>query len=272
MTNIGTTATQPIIAVVGPTASGKSSLAIALAKQLHGEVVSADSMQVYKGMDIGTAKVPPHEREVPHFGFDLVNPGQPYSAALFQDYARTCFADIRTRNKTAILCGGTGFYVRAAIDDFQFPAGEQTHNPIREQYQGFLEANGPGALWELLKEKDPKSASVIAPADSKRVIRAFELLEEGESYARQKERFATIPQKYPAVFLGLAVDPDILRQRIDERVDAMFDEGLIAEVEGLLKAGFREGITAPQAIGYKEVVAALDNKITIKPSKCSPII
>lgn len=267
MTDLDHTSDQPIIVVVGPTASGKSSLAIALAERLNGEVVSADSMQVYTGMDIGTAKVPPEERIVPHFGFDLVHPGEPYSAALFQEYARNCFQDIQARNKTALLCGGTGFYVRAAIDDFQFPAGDQTNNPIRDHYQDFLNQNGTDALWKLLSEKDPESAAVIAPADSKRVIRAFELLAEGESYARQKERFATIPQKYPAIFFGLAVDPDILRNRIDERVDAMFKEGLIEEVQSLLAAGFREGITAPQAIGYKEIVSALDGSITLDEAR-----
>lgn len=267
MTSSSSSPSQPVIAVVGPTASGKSSLAIALAKELNGEVVSADSMQVYTGMDIGTAKVLPTEREVPHFGFDLVNPGEPYSAALFQEYARTCFYDIQERGKTAILCGGTGFYIRAALDDFQFPSGDQTNNPTRDHYQGYLQTHGAESLWNLLKEQDPESAAVIAPADSKRVIRAFELLEEGESYARQKERFSTIPQKYPALFLGLAVDPEILRQRIDDRVDAMFNDGLVTEVETLLSAGFREGITAPQAIGYKEVVAALDGKITIEEAK-----
>ena len=267
MTAESMSASQPIIAVVGPTASGKSSLAIALAKELDGEVVSADSMQVYTGMDIGTAKVLPAEREVPHYGFDLVNPGEPYSAALFQKYARNCFQDIQGRGKTAILCGGTGFYVRAALDDFQFPAGDQTNNPIREHYQEYLQIHCAESLWNLLKEQDPASATVIAPADSKRVIRAFELLAEGESYAQQKERFATIPPKYPAIYLGLAVDPEILRQRIDNRVDNMFDDGLVTEVETLLQAGFREGITAPQAIGYKEVVAALDGKITMEEAK-----
>lgn len=267
MTTDTCTTAEPIIAVVGPTASGKSSLAIALAQHLNGEIVSADSMQVYRGMDIGTAKVLPQEQVVPHFGLDLVNPGEPYSAALFQAYARACFADIHARSKTALLCGGTGFYVRAALDDFQFPAGEQSHNPLREHYQAYLQEHGADRLWELLNERDPQSAAVIAPADSKRVIRAFELLEEGESYAQQKERFASIPQKYPAVFIGLSVDPDILRDRIDTRVDAMFAHGLIDEVSHLLDAGFREGITAPQAIGYKEVVAALDGEISMDEAR-----
>ena len=188
----------PAVCVVGPTASGKTDLAQALALELGGEVISADSMQIYRGMDIGTGKLPASERLVPHHGFDLVDPGEPFSAALFQNYAR-----------------------------------------------------------------DEASASVIPPADVKRVVRAFELLEEGTTYAEQRAKLAHIPQLVPAVFFGMAVDPDVLRARIDARVDAMVETGLVAEVEGLLDRGFREGVTAPQAIGYKEIVEALDGFISL---------
>ncbi|NHM16959.1 tRNA (adenosine(37)-N6)-dimethylallyltransferase MiaA [Eggerthellaceae bacterium zg-887] len=254
---------RPVIVVVGPTASGKSTLAIALAQALDGEVVSADSMQVYRGMDIGTAKVPVEERIVPHHGLDLVDPGEPFSAALFQSYARAAFADIASRGRRVVLCGGTGFYVRAAIDDYDFPAGEQVGNPVRDSCLALLADIGAPALWERLQKVDPASAAVIAPNDSKRVIRAFELLEEGESYAVQKERLSRIPQAVPAVMIGLAVTPDVLRQRIDARVDEMFAGGLVDEVNGLLRSGFREGVTAPQAIGYKEVVDAIDGQCTL---------
>ena len=258
---------RPVVCVVGPTASGKSELAQRLAEALDGEVVSADSMQVYRGMDVGTGKVMPAERRVAHYGLDLVDPGEPYSAALFQDYARACFHDIDERGKRSILCGGTGFYVRAAIDDYQFPAGEQVGNAVRDRYNELALEQGPQALWELLRERDPESAAVIAPNDVKRVVRAFELLEDGTTYARQKERLASIPELVPAVMVGLAVEPNVLRQRIDARVDAMFDGGFIDEVRALLAAGFREGITAPQAIGYKEVVRALDGEITFDEAR-----
>lgn len=258
---------DPVIIIVGPTASGKTDLAQLIALSVDGEVVSADSMQVYRGMDIGTGKLPFKERLVAHHGFDLVDPGEPYSAALFQTYARRCFEDISSRGKRALLCGGTGFYVRAAIDDYVFPEGEQVGNPIRDRYNEIAQIEGAESLWRLLNERDPRSAKIIPPRDVKRVVRAFELLESGTSYASQKEKLASIPQLVPAVFIGLHVDPDLLRRRIDARVDSMFEMGLVEEVEGLLNAGFREGITAPQAIGYKEVVSALDGNITMDEAR-----
>ena len=254
---------SPVICVVGPTASGKTDVAQLLAQNLGGEVVSADSMQIYRGMDIGTGKLPEEERLVPHFGFDLVNPGEPYSAAVYQQYARECFSDIDNREKRALLVGGTGLYVRAAIDAYDFPKGEQVDNPVREKWTAYYEENGADELWERLRERDPESASVIHPNNVRRVIRAFELLEEGTTYATQKENLATIPQAVPAKFIGLAVDPEILNRRIERRVDIMIECGLVSEVKRLLDEGFREGITAPQAIGYKEVVSALDGDISL---------
>lgn len=254
---------SPVICVVGPTASGKTDVAQLLAQNLGGEVVSADSMQIYRGMDIGTGKLPKEERLVPHFGFDLVNPGEPYSAAVYQQYARERFSDIDNRGKRALLVGGTGLYVRAAIDAYDFPKGEQVDNPVREKWTAYYEENGADNLWERLRERDPESASVIHPNNVRRVIRAFELLEEGTTYATQKENLATIPQAVPAKFIGLAVDPEILNKRIERRVDNMIERGLVFEVERLLDKGFRQGITAPQAIGYKEIVSALDGDISL---------
>ena len=254
---------RPVICVVGPTASGKTDVAQLLAQNLGGEVVSADSMQIYRGMDIGTGKLPEEERLVPHFGFDLVNPGEPYSAAVYQQYARECFSDIDKRRKRALLVGGTGLYVRAAIDAYDFPKGEQVDNPVREKWTAYYEDNGADELWERLRERDPESASVIHPNNVRRVIRAFELLEEGTTYATQKEKLATIPQAVPAKFIGLAVDPEILNRRIERRVDNMIELGLVGEVKRLLDKGFRQGITAPQAIGYKEIVSALDGDISL---------
>lgn len=254
---------RPVICVVGPTASGKTDVAQLLARNLGGEVVSADSMQIYRGMDIGTGKLPEEERLVPHFGFDLVNPGEPYSAAVYQQYARECFSDIDNRGKRALLVGGTGLYVRAAIDAYDFPKGEQVDNPVREKWTAYYEENGADNLWERLRERDPESASVIHPNNVRRVIRAFELLEEGTTYATQKENLASIQQAVPAKFIGLAVDPEILNRRIERRVDNMIELGLVSEVKRLLDEGFREGITAPQAIGYKEIVSALDGDISL---------
>lgn len=254
---------RPVICIVGPTASGKSELAQLIAEREDGEIVSADSMQIYRGMDIGTGKVMPDEMRVPHYGLDIVEPGEPYSAALFQSYARACFEDIDARSKRSVLCGGTGFYIRAAVDDYRFPAGEQVDNPVREKYIAILEERGAQALWETLYELDPDSAKAVHPNNSRRVIRALELHEAGESYAYQRAHLASIPQCVPACFIGLEIDPLILRNRIDSRVDHMVENGLIDEVRNLLDAGFRAGITAPQAIGYKEIVAALDGEITL---------
>lgn len=252
-----------VICVVGPTASGKTDLSQELALALNGEVVSADSMQIYKGMDIGTGKLPVEDRKVPHWGFDLVEPGDDYSVALYQSYARDAFRNIQERGKTPILCGGTGLYVRAAIDDYDFPAGEQTENPVREKYTAYAQEHGNQALWDLLNQVDPDSAVVIHPNNVRRVVRAFELCEEGASYAVQKENLQHIPQAVPAVIFGISFDREPLVQRIYRRVDKMIELGLVDEVKILLEKGFRTGITAPQAIGYKEIVEALDGRCTM---------
>lgn len=252
-----------VICVVGPTASGKTDLSQELALALNGEVVSADSMQIYKGMDIGTGKLPVEDRKVPHWGFDLVEPGDDYSVALYQSYARDAFRNIQERGKTPILCGGTGLYIRAAIDDYDFPAGEQTENPVREKYTAYAQEHGNQALWDLLNQVDPNSAAVIHPNNVRRVVRAFELREEGASYAVQKENLQHIPQAVPAVIFGISFDREPLVQRIYRRVDKMIELGLVDEVKILLEKGFRTGITAPQAIGYKEIVEALDGRCTM---------
>ena len=256
-------AALPVICIVGPTASGKTDAAQLVAAAIGGEVVSADSMQIYRGMDIGTGKLPAPERIVPHHGFDLVDPGEPYSAALFQSFARDAFAAIAERGKRPVLCGGTGLYVKAAIDAYEFPAGDQVGNPVRERWTAFAEREGAQALWDELNRLDPDSARELHPNNVRRVVRAFELLAEGRSYAEQKRNLASIEAAVPAVQFGLAVTPSVLNERIDARVDAMVEAGLVGEVRGLLEAGFREGVTAPQAIGYKEIVEALEGRCTL---------
>ncbi len=252
-----------VVCIVGPTASGKTDLAQQLAAALGGEIVSADSMQVYQGMDIGTGKLPACERIVAHHLIDVVRPDEPYSAALFQRDARAAFRDIASRGAQPVLAGGTGFYVRAAIDDFAFPAGEQVGNPVRDELARFLEEHGAQALWDRLEAADAESARLVHPNNAKRVMRALELHAQGESYAAQLSAFSRIEQAVPAVMIGLAVTPDILASRIEARVDRMREAGLMGEVEGLLESGFREWITAPQAIGYKEIVDALDGRRTM---------
>ena len=254
---------RPVVAIVGPTATGKSAVGQIVAERLGGEVVSADSMQVYRGMDIGTGKVPVGERTVPYHGLDLADPGEPYSASLYQSHARAAFADIGSRGRLPVLVGGTGFYVRAALDAYEFPAGEQVGNAVRAEATAYAETYGARALWERLRERDPRSADAVHPNNVRRVVRAFELLAEGTSYAEQRERLASIPQAVPALLYGLSVDRDALCARIERRVDQMLSDGLVAEVEGLLRSGFRDGVTAPQAIGYKEIVRALDGECSL---------
>lgn len=247
-----------VIAVVGPTASGKTALAEELAVRLDGEIVSADSMQVYRGMDIGTAKPPVADRRVPYWCLDLVDAGEPFSAALYQREARRAIADIARRGKVPIVAGGTGLYVRAALDDMEFPAGEQADNPARQRYEAYAAENGPEALHSELARQDPASADVIHPNNVRRVVRALEMHAAGESYARQLAGFSARESVYDARFIGLELDRTRLAERVDARVDSMLVGGLLGEVQRLLDAGFRDALTASQAIGYKELVPVLE--------------
>lgn len=259
----------PIIVIGGPTATGKSSVSIELAKSLNGEVVVADSMQVYKGMDIGTAKVPVSERCVLHHCIDLISPDEPFSSALYQTNAREAFESIHSRGKRIILSGGTGFYIRSAVDDYKFPDGEQLDNPLRKTHEAILSKKGPQALWEMLDELDHESAMDIHPNNSKRVSRALELHSQGKSYHQQKLALSNISCLYDCIFICLDVRRDVLLDRIESRVEKMFKDGLVDEVKALLDAGYRKAVTANAAIGYKEVVDALDGKCTLEDAASS---
>lgn len=253
--------TQCVVAILGPTASGKSDLAQLVALELGGEVVSADSMQVYRGMDIGTAKIQPDELLVRHHLIDILEPGQPFSAQLFQRLSRSCFEDIFSRGKVPVLCGGTGLYVQSALEDMRFPKGSQTENPVRLKYELLAKEKGAQYVWDILHDIDSQSAALIHPNNVRRTIRALEMHEQGISYASQIDGMKCLPEVVPSIRFGLVRDPKLLAERIERRVDLMFERGLVAEVEHLLKGGFRKALTAPQAIGYKEVVAALDGEI-----------
>ena len=247
-----------VIAVVGPTGVGKTAAAEELAVQIGGEIVSADSMQEYRGMDIGTAKHASSSWRVTHHCLDLVDPGTPYSAALYQVDARRALDDVARRGKTPILVGGTGLYVRAALDEMRFPAGHQK-SQTRSALQDELDKHGPEALYELLVERDSGAAALIHRNNTRRVLRALETLQDaGVSYVDTKEHFAERVPHYPATYIGLTVDRELLYSRIDARVDAMLEAGLVEEVERLLAAGYRGALTAAQAIGYKELVPVLD--------------
>ncbi|MBE6466112.1 tRNA (adenosine(37)-N6)-dimethylallyltransferase MiaA [Denitrobacterium detoxificans] len=253
----------PLVCVVGPTASGKTALAQRIAERLNGCVLSADSMQIYRGMDIGTGKIAPADRTVPYYGLDVAAPGSAYSASLFQEYGRGVVLRAYEQGCRPIVCGGTGFYVRALVDSYDFPAGEQVGNPVRDAYNARIAECGCGAVWAELNQRDPASAALINAHDAKRVVRAFELLSEGTSYAEQHAKLHAIGVHFPVTMIGLQVDPEILRHRIDARVDQMVEDGLVDEVRSLLSEGLRDALTANQAIGYKEIVQALDGAISL---------
>lgn len=249
---------RDVAAVVGPTAVGKSAVAEGLALALDAEIVSADSMQVYRGMDIGTAKTPPDARLVPYHCIDLVDPGSPYSAALYQRDARAALADIDARGRSAVLVGGTGLYVRAALDAMEFPMGEYV-SPVREAIERRAEALGREGLHRLLEQRDPESAALIHPNNVRRVVRALELLETGgPTYAEQATHFSERRTEVPAKLIGLTMQRSALYARIDTRVDAMVADGLLDEVRTLLASGYRQALTAAQAIGYKELVPVVE--------------
>lgn len=246
------------IAIVGPTAVGKSSLAEDLALALGGEIVSADSMQVYRGMDIGTAKVPVEQRRVPYHCVDLVRPDQAYSAALYQRDARDAIAGILDRDAVPVIAGGTGLYVRAALDRFEFPPGE-LGGSSRERYERLAAELGPEGLHDLLADRDPVGAAAIHPNNLRRVVRALEMADAGHLYGEQAVGFSRRESYYEGTrFVGLDIDRPALYARIDARVDGMIATGLLAEVASLLAAGYRDALTASQALGYKELVPVVE--------------
>lgn len=252
----------PIVAITGPTAVGKSSLADMLAMRWGSEVLSADAMQVYRGMDIGTAKTPADERPVPLRLVDLVDVFQPYSAAQFQVDARGEVERLQSEGKTPIFCGGTGLYLRAALDDMHFPKGE-VDDERRERYNKLAEDLGPLGIHAMLEKRDPRSAEIIHPNNVKRVVRALEMCDEGVSYADQAAGFSQHNPFYEHVTFALTMDRARLYKRIDRRVDVMMGEGLLEEVKGLLDCGARDALTSMQAIGYKELISYLDGECTL---------
>ena len=252
----------PLVAIVGPTASGKSELAERIACELHTSVISVDAMQVYRGMDIGTAKVPVAERKCELLMVDVADIHTDYSVKLYQRDTRACVDELLASHKVPILCGGTGLYLNAVVDDMRFPAGE-AGSARRDAYEALLAERGGDYLHELLRSRDPRSAEEIHPHNSRRVIRALEMLDEGTSYAEHHEGLHRRKPVYDVRIWGIECDRNQLYKRIDVRVDEMFDRGLVREVEGLCEQGLRESRTASQAIGYKEVLQAFDGEISM---------
>ncbi|MEH1014960.1 tRNA (adenosine(37)-N6)-dimethylallyltransferase MiaA [Micromonospora sp. CPCC 206060] len=250
--------TGTVVAVVGPTAAGKSALSLALAHALGGEVVNADSMQLYRGLDIGTAKLTPAEREgVPHHVLDIWDVTEPASVAEYQRYARAAVDDILTRGRVPLLVGGSGLYVRAVLEEFEFPG---TDPELRAVLEEELAAVGPAPLHERLRAADPEAAARILPGNGRRIVRALEVIElTGAPFT------AALPQPvsfYPSVQIGVDLDTAVLDERIAVRVDRMWADGLVAESRHLVDLGLREGRTASRALGYQQVLRLLDGEIS----------
>ncbi|WP_435820946.1 tRNA (adenosine(37)-N6)-dimethylallyltransferase MiaA [Micromonospora musae] len=247
-----------VVAVVGPTAAGKSALSIALAHALDGEVVNADSMQLYRGMDIGTAKLTRAEREgVPHHLLDIWDVTEPASVAEYQRLARTAIDDILTRGRVPLLVGGSGLYVRAVLEQFEFPG---TDPAIRERLERELAEVGPAPLYARLRAADPAAAEGILPGNGRRIVRALEVIElTGAPFT------AALPEPipyYPSVQVGVDLDTASLDERIALRVDRMWADGLIAETRELVGHGLPEGRTASRALGYQQVLRFLAGELT----------
>jgi tRNA dimethylallyltransferase len=243
-----------VIAVVGPTAAGKSALSLDLARELGGEVVNADAMQLYRGMDIGTAKLTVAERSgIPHHVLDIWEVTRPASVAEYQKLARAAVEDIAARGRVPLLVGGSGLYVRAVLEDFEFPG---TDPAIRARLESDLAAGVP--LYERLRALDPVAAAKILPSNGRRIVRALEVIEmTGRPFT------ATLPSPTPFYdAVQIAVDRDDLDERIAHRVDRMWAAGLLDEVRVLASRGLRDGRTAGRALGYQQALAELDGQLT----------
>lgn len=254
-----------IICIAGPTASGKTALAVKLAKAVNGEVISCDSMQIYRGMDIGTAKPAREEMDgIPHYMLDVADPTEDFSVSRYCEMADPILQDILHRGKTAIIAGGTGLYMDALIRGNSFAPCPSTG--MREKLEDQADQEGMEAMLSLLQSIDPDSAQKLHLADRKRILRALEVYyETGETITAHNLRTQQIPPKYNPLWFALEDENrQNLYDRIDRRVDSMLTNGLIEEIVGLLRAGIPEKCTAMQAIGYKEFVDALQARCTFE--------
>ena len=256
---------KKLIILTGPTAVGKTKLSIELAKAINGEIISADSMQVYQQMDIGSAKVKPDEMGgVPHFLIDIMKPSEAFNVVTFQTLAKEAMADIYSRGKVPIIVGGTGFYIQAILNDIEFDENEKS-SEIREKYERLLNEHGEAALHKRLMEVDEAAAAKIHQNNSKRVIRALEYFEQtGNKISmhnqEQRERISPYDFKY----FVLNDEREMLYKRIDERVDKMIVDGLVDEVKELHEEGYTRDMVSMQGLGYKEILEYLDGECTLE--------
>ncbi|WP_433497323.1 tRNA (adenosine(37)-N6)-dimethylallyltransferase MiaA [Sphaerimonospora sp. CA-214678] len=258
---------QQVIAVVGATAAGKSDLAVELALRLGGEIVNTDSMQLYRGMDIGTAKLSLAERRgVPHHLLDIWPVTRTASVAEYQRLARPLVEDLLARGRTPILAGGSGLYVRAVLDDLEFPG---TDPDLRARLERELAEAGPAVLYDRLKSRDPVAAETILPSNGRRIVRALEVIElSGRPFSATMPSYDSV---YDSVQIGVEVPRPVLDERIELRVARMWEAGLVDEVAGLLEQGLAEGRTASRALGYAQVLRFLSGEWTEEQARAETV-
>lgn len=255
---------EPLVILTGPTAVGKTKLSIALAKAIDGEIISADSMQVYRHMDIGSAKIRTEEMQgVPHYLVDVLEPSEEFHVVRFQQMAKQAMAEIRSRGHIPILVGGTGFYIQAIVGDVDFT--ENTASPYRQELERLAAEKGAEYLHGELQKVDPGSAEAIHENNIKRVIRALEFYRmTGKKISEHNEEQREKTSPYNFAYFVLNDDRAKLYARIEQRIDEMLEEGLVGEVEHLKEMGYRRGMVSMQGLGYKEILAYLDGECTLE--------
>lgn len=254
-----------IIVIVGPTAVGKTYVSVELAKKMNTEIISADSMQIYKGMDIGTAKVSNEEKQgIIHHMIDLINPDENYSVSDFKNDAENIIDKMLLNNNIPIIVGGSGLYVNSLIYDLDFGKAK-SEDKLRDYYTYYYEEHGEDALYEKLKKIDPESAEKIHKNNVKRVIRALEVYDlTGKKFSELNTDIRKQSNKYECILVGLSMDRKILYERINQRVDKMIEDGLVDEVKTLIDKGYDKNLVSMQAIGYKEIIEYLVGNTTLE--------
>ncbi len=257
---------KPLYIIAGPTAAGKSALAVELAKKLDGEIISGDSMQVYRGMNIGTAKIRPEEMQgIPHHLIDCVDPWEEWNVARFTELARQTAEEIWKRGRIPIVAGGTGFYLHALAYGAEFTSEETGGSCRRKLEETAAAEGGPQELYRRLMEADPEAAERIHPNNVKRVIRALEFfLQTGHRISEHNDEQKQKESPYELHYNVLSMDRERLYERIDRRVDEMMRAGLVEEVQGLLRQGCERSMVSMQGLGYKEIIAYLAGETTLE--------
>lgn len=258
---------KPLIILTGPTAVGKTNLSITLAKAIGGEIISADSMQVYRNMDIGSAKITEEEMSgVPHHLFDIIEPWEEFNVTIFQKLAKKAMNEIYEQGNIPIVVGGTGFYIQALLYDIDFTENED-NSATRKKYEDYLKQAGVDALFEKLQSVDPESCEIIHKNNTKRVIRALEYYElTGEKISLHNKTEQEKESPYQFIYFVLTDDRELLYRRIDERVDIMVKNGLVEEVKKLVDLGCRREMVSMQGLGYKEILDFLEGNSTLEES------